>query len=161
VIVAEGGSPDKTDEVADIAGCRYLGSSEPLGQRLRAAADSTRTPWLMFLRAGCVPEPGWIAAVERFMDETGRTDSARHAAVFRPTAIGNLSRPGFAELSGLLRVAFGGKAKPEQGLLISKRLYLSLGGHPDGPDGETALLRRVGRRHTVMLSAGIVDQTDS
>jgi hypothetical protein len=155
VIVADANSADATAEVADIAGCRYISSSEPLGQRLRAAAGGTRAPWLMFLRAGCVPEPGWIAAVERFMDEAGRTDSARHAAVFRPTTIRDLSRPGFAELLALLRVTVGGKAKPEQGLLISKRLYLSLGGHPDGSEADSALLRRIGRRHLAMLSAGI------
>jgi glycosyltransferase involved in cell wall biosynthesis len=155
VIVADADSSDATAEVADIAGCRYLRSSEPLGRRLRAAADSTRAPWLMFLHAGCAPEPGWIAAVERFMDDAERTDSARHAAVFRPTTIGDLSRPGFAELLGLLRVAAGGKAKPQQGLLITKRFYMSLGGHPDGSDAESALLRQIGRRRTAMLPAGL------
>src|SRR5882757_2880648 len=67
VIVADGGSSDATAEVADIAGCRFIGSSSPLGARLKATVASTRTPWLMFLRAGCVPEPGWIQTVDRFM----------------------------------------------------------------------------------------------
>src|SRR5665647_605094 len=58
VIVADGGSTDSTSEVADIAGCRFVSSTAPLGVRLKAAAASTRTPWLMFLRAGTVPEPG-------------------------------------------------------------------------------------------------------
>src|SRR5882757_3402090 len=65
VIVADGGSSDATAEVADIAGCRFIGSSSPLGARLKAAVAATRTPWLMFLRAGCMPEPGWIAAADR------------------------------------------------------------------------------------------------
>jgi glycosyltransferase involved in cell wall biosynthesis len=67
VVVADGGSRDATAEVADLAGCRFLVSAEPLGTRLKAAAATTKTPWLMFLRAGCVPEPGWIGAAERFM----------------------------------------------------------------------------------------------
>ena len=51
VIVADAGSRDATAEVADIAGCRFVTSGEPLGARLKAAAAVTRTPWLMFLRA--------------------------------------------------------------------------------------------------------------
>ena len=70
VIVADAGSSDATREVADIAGCRFMASSEPLGARLKAAAGSTRTPWLMFLRAGCVPDVGWVASVDGFMQAT-------------------------------------------------------------------------------------------
>jgi len=55
VVVADGGSRDATAEVADIAGCRFMTSAEPLGARLKAAAASARSPWLLFLRAGCVP----------------------------------------------------------------------------------------------------------
>jgi len=62
VIVADAGSKDATAEVADIAGCRFVSSTDVLGARLKAAAVSTRTPWLMFLRAGTVPEPGWLTA---------------------------------------------------------------------------------------------------
>ena len=40
VIVADAGSRDATAEVADIAGCRFMVSSEPLGARLKAAAAS-------------------------------------------------------------------------------------------------------------------------
>src|SRR3954465_1389724 len=66
-IIADGGSSDATAEVADIAGCRFIVSPDPVGARLKAAAVTTKTPWLMFLRAGCVPEPGWIQAADRFM----------------------------------------------------------------------------------------------
>src|SRR5262249_59146530 len=46
VVIADGGSRDATAEVADIAGCRFLTSSEALGVRLKAAAASVRSPWL-------------------------------------------------------------------------------------------------------------------
>ena len=52
VIVADGGSRDETEQVADIAGCRFLVSAEPLGARLKAAAATARGDWLMFLRPG-------------------------------------------------------------------------------------------------------------
>lgn len=152
VIVADAGSHDATAEVADIAGCRFTVSNEPLGARLKAAAATTRTPWLIFLRAGCVPEPGWVDAAERFIEATDRLDRAR-AAVFRPPGLADLLRPGLAELIALLRVIIGGGARPEQGLLIARRHYDSIGGHPDGTDTEAAMLRRIGRRRLTMLAA--------
>ena len=154
VVVADAGSRDATAEVADIAGCRFITSNEPLGARLKAAAASTRTPWLLFLRAGCVPETGWVAAADRFMEEADRLEGATRAAVFRPPGAADLLRPGLAEVIALLRVALGGGPKPEQGLLIARRFYDALGGHPDGADAEAAVLRKLGRRRLTMLPAG-------
>jgi glycosyltransferase involved in cell wall biosynthesis len=154
VIVADAGSSDATAEVADIAGCRFMNSVEPLGARLKAVAASTRTPWLLFLRAGCVPEPGWIAAADRFMQATDLLDDAGRAAVFRPPGAADLLRPGLSEVIALLRVALGGGPKPEQGLLIARRFYDALGGHPEADDAEAALLRKLGRRRIAMLPTG-------
>src|ERR1700752_2834260 len=60
VIVADGGSRDKTEEVADIAGCRFLVSLVPVGVRLKMAAAEARGDWLIFLTAGTVPGTTWI-----------------------------------------------------------------------------------------------------
>jgi glycosyltransferase involved in cell wall biosynthesis len=152
VIVADSGSTDATAEVAEIAGCRFIGSSEPLGARLCAAASQTRTPWLLFLRAGCVPEPGWIQAAERFMQTADMAGKPR-AAVFRPPGAADLMRPGLAEIVAMLRVALGGGPRPEQGLLIARRVYDTLGGHQGGADAEAALVRKLGRRRIAMLAA--------
>jgi glycosyltransferase involved in cell wall biosynthesis len=154
VIVADAGSRDATAEVADIAGCRFLASAEPLGARLRAAAMSARTPWLMFLRVGTVLEPGWIAAAERFIADADMLEGAAKAGVFRPPAVGDLLRPGLAEILAILRVALGGGARPEQGLLIARRFYEEIGGHPERDDAEAALLKTIGRRRVAMLAAG-------
>ena len=154
VIVADAGSRDATAEVAEIAGCRFVSSTEPLGLRLKAAAASTRTPWLMFLRAGTVPEPGWVTAADQFIAKADLHEGSAMAAVFRPPAVADLLRPGLGEVIALLRVTLGGGAKPEQGLVIARRFYDALGGHPAGADAEAALLRRVGRRRIAMLSSG-------
>jgi glycosyltransferase involved in cell wall biosynthesis len=151
VVVADAGSSDATAEVADIAGCRLMGSSETLGTRLKAAAVSTSSPWLLFLRAGCVPEPGWMAATERFIEATDMIDGATRAAVFRPPGAADLLHPRLSEIAALLRVIFGGGAKPKQGLLIARRFYDQIGGHPAGADAETAILRKLGRRRIEML----------
>jgi glycosyltransferase involved in cell wall biosynthesis len=159
VIVADAGSRDATAEVADIAGCHFIASQEPLGARLKAAAATARAPWLMFLRAGCVPEPSWVGAVDRFMAATNMLDDAGRAAVFRPQNVGDPLRPAFGELLTLLRVMLGGGARPEQGLLIAKRFYDALGGHVGNADAESTLLRRIGRRRIAMLGAGVRQDT--
>ena len=154
VIVADGGSSDATAEVADIAGCRFVASSDALGARLKAAVATSRMPWLMFLRAGCVPEPGWIATVDRFMETTDQLDGAARAAVFRPPGAGDLLHPRLSELAALLRVMLIGGAKPDQGLLIARRFYDEIGGHADDANAEMALLRKIGRRRIAMLPIG-------
>jgi glycosyltransferase involved in cell wall biosynthesis len=154
VVVADGGSRDATAEVADIAGCRFMTGGQDLGTRLKAAAAATRSPWLLFLRAGCVPEAGWIAAAERFIEATDQVEGATRAAVFRPPGAADLLHPRLYELAALLRVIFGGGPKPEQGLLIARRYYEAIGGHPAGADAEAELLRKVGRRRIAMLPSG-------
>lgn len=153
VIVADAGSRDATAEVADIAGCRFVSSSEPLGTRLKAAAVTARTPWLMFLRAGTVPDPGWVNIVDNFIGATD-LEGASRAAVFRPSGAADPMRPALSELWALMRAAFGGSVRPEQGLVIARRLYDSLGGHAPHDMAEAALLRRLGRRHIAMLPVG-------
>ncbi len=152
VIVADAGSRDATAEVAEIAGCRFMSSAEPLGVRLKAAAAATRTPWLMFLRAGCVPDPAWVDAADRFIQAADIAERPR-AAVFRPPSVTDMMRPGLAELLALLRIAVGGIPKPEQGLLIARRFYDALGGHGATADADAALLRKLGRRRIAMLGS--------
>jgi len=154
VVVADGGSHDDTAGVADIAGCHFMSSTAPLGARLKAAAAATRAPWLLFLRAGSVPEPGWIEAAERFIGATDQIEGATRAGVFRPPGAADLMHPRLSELIALLGVMFGGGAKPEQGLLIARRFYDEIGGHAETADAETAILRKLGRRRIAMLPVG-------
>jgi glycosyltransferase involved in cell wall biosynthesis len=157
VIVTDADSRDATADVAEIAGCRFMRSEEPLGVRLKAAAAAARMPWLMFLRAGCAPEPGWIAAADRFMQAADLADKPR-AAVFRPPGAADMMRPGLAELLALLRVALGGMPRPEQGLLIARRFYDALGGHEGHADADAALLRKLGRRRIAMLASAALSR---
>src|SRR5262245_13584107 len=83
VIVADGGSTDATATVADVAGCRFFTSAEPLGARLGVAAAMARADWLLFLRPGSVPGTRWIDDTHRFMHEVQHGGPPKRAAVFR------------------------------------------------------------------------------
>jgi hypothetical protein len=109
----------------------------------------------MFLRAGAVPQPGWIDAAEQFMQNAGPMDGAARAAVFRLSGPPGAVRPGFAELLAAVGALIAGRPRPEQGLLITRRLYDTTGGHSVGDNAEVALLRRLGRHRLAILPAGI------
>jgi glycosyltransferase involved in cell wall biosynthesis len=152
VIVADANSKDATSEIADFAGCRFINSQEPLGTRFKSAAQSTRTPWLLFLHAGTMPEPGWVDDVGEFMESFDKADNGLGAAVFSPTGAVNSFRPALSDVLSLLRARFS-RPRPEQGLLITRRHYDRLGGHQDVAQTEAALLRKIGSRRIAVLAA--------
>lgn len=153
VIVADGGSTDATADVADIAGCEFFVQQGTLAQRLRAAAARARAPWLMFLRPGTVLDPNWVDECARFRERIEfQQATGRRAAVFRPSPDSGGTRSVLAQAMTLLYAALGGKPHPEQGLIVAREFYDSLGGHRDGKsDPEADLLARIGRRQIVML----------
>lgn len=146
VIVADGGSRDETEQVADIAGCSFLSSGQDIGARLKAAAGKARGEWLMFLKPGLVLGPSWIEDTAAFVQGQAR------AAVF--------SLPAPAGLAGLIRGLFAARPDTKQGLVIRKALYAELGGHrTEAADPEYDLLRRIGRSRLAVLRT-TVSQTD-
>lgn len=157
VTVADAGSKDGTVTIADAAGCRVISApAAPAGARMKAAAAAARSGWLLFLPAGVVPGPGWVAEVARFVEQ-GETEGSVRAAMFRRGG-SDAMRPAVTDALLQLHAALFGKPRPEQGLLIARCLYDALGGHRDARDGpEADLLRRLGRRRLVLLrcSAGV------
>ena len=151
VIVADAGSRDATAEIADVAGCRILVSDRPRGARLKAAAATARSGWLLFLMPGIIPDVTWVDETRRFAENGEMLGLAtRQVAVFR--AGSGLSASLLAEALGLLRRAVGARPLPQQGLLIAKRFYDELGGHNENSsEPERDLYRRLGRRRIVLL----------
>jgi glycosyltransferase involved in cell wall biosynthesis len=144
VIVADGGSRDETEQVADVAGCRFLSSSQSLGARLKAAADAARGEWLMFLQPGIVPGLSWIEETIAFVQQAANEP---RAAVFASDTDGALA---------WLSRAFSWYPDAEQGLVLRKPFYAELGGHrAEANDPETDLVRRIGRSRLTTLRTTI------
>jgi glycosyltransferase involved in cell wall biosynthesis len=149
VLIADSGSQDQTVAAADHAGCTVLSETGPLGRRLKGAAEAARAPWLLFLRPGAILEPSWTAEV-RLVVELGQGQTA---AAFRHA---RAERGGLPEIFALAAATFGGRPKPEQGLLISKDLYRLTSGHSaSAADPEAEYLRRLGRRKIRTLSTAV------
>jgi hypothetical protein len=162
VTVADGGSTDKTLEIADGAGCAVLASAAPLGNRLHAAAAAARSAWLMFLRPGTVLEASWLDETTRFIGEAelagpapSGADFRRTAAVFRKSVSAQARGPVIREALALLTFGLFRRVHPDQGLLIGAGLYKEVGGHREAAaDPEADLLARLGSRRILMLRSG-------
>jgi glycosyltransferase involved in cell wall biosynthesis len=148
VLVADGGSTDDTAAVAEVAGCTFMATDGGVATQLKSAAAKARAPWLLFLRPGTILDEPWIRDTQRFIELNRRKESA---AVFRRGAPAQSS---LRDALSLLATALGARPRPEQGLLIAQQFYTALGGHAEQvADPEAELIRRIGRRRLVRLSA--------
>ena len=157
VILADGGSHDETEKVAEVAGCNFQKGPHDPGVRLRAAAHSARGSWLLFLDPAAVIQEGWMREVRSFIDTSERTGLAeKRAATFKLGFDGFGIKPRIAEAVAVARLAVTGRPRAEQGLLIAKRFYDHIGGHGDGQESRRRLLARIGRRRIVTMRARIL-----
>ena len=152
VILADAGSHDETSGVGDVAGCKFMVLEGSPGERLKAAAHAARSQWLFFLPPGIVLDNGWVGETIRFI-ETAETSQC---AVFRRAAQPASRSSTLGEIGALIRSGLN-YPRPEQGLIVSKRHYDSMGGHKaDAAKPESELLRRLGRSNMVRLRSGAV-----
>jgi hypothetical protein len=142
------------ERVADVAGCRFLAVEGSRAVALAAGARQARSPWLMFLHAGAVLEPGWIEETTQFIQRV--SDSGRpRAGIFRyarsPYADSRL-RDGFKFVGRMI-----GSPSADQGLVIARDHYERLGGHaPSARRSEARLLRLIGRSSRTLLRSRII-----
>ena len=152
VIIADGGSEDRTGEIIDNAGAALVRCEKGRGGQLAAGARQARFPWLLFLHADTVLAAGWEREASLFMRRIDRGEHRPAAAAFRFALDDEGMRPRVLELlvalrCGTLRLPYG-----DQGLLISRLLYDEIGGYRRLELMEDVdLVRRLGRRRVVML----------
>jgi rSAM/selenodomain-associated transferase 2 len=154
VIVADGGSSDKTAVCAVAAGARVVVAPRGRGGQLAAGAVAASGDWLLFLHADCRLEPGWERAVDGFL----RAPAAEARAGYFDLA---LDDPALAarRLERLVawRCRFLALPYGDQGLLIARRLYDAVGGFAPLPLMEDVdLVRRLGRRRLARIGARCV-----
>lgn len=165
VIVVDGGSSDGTERVADAAGCGWaqaVGMSR--SERLAYGASlAKRGDWLLFLRPETLLESGWHHEAQAFIERAGRApNGARTAASFRLRyeTFGMGAR--ISESMSALRSQLLGMPYGNQGLLISRQFYSTLGGHrPLRELEDLDIAKRIGRNRIVFLRAAAVTSGES
>ena len=157
VIIVDGGSTDRTLAIVDQAGATLVQAAAGRGRQLAAGAGAARMPWLLFLHADTILEPGWEREVSAFIERVDSGQRNETAAAFRFALddLGLMPRiieTGVAIRCTLMRLPYG-----DQGLLIPRRLYVEVGGFRDLPLMEDVdLVRRLGRSRTTILRARAV-----
>lgn len=152
VIVVDGGSTDRTLEIADQAGVEVVKATAGRGGQLAIGAARAKFPWLLFLHADTVLDPGWEREASVFIErvDAGKREPAAAAFGFALDDTGLAPRlvEAFVGLRSMLfRLPYG-----DQGLLISKQLYAEIGGHKPLPLMEDVdIVRRLRRRRMILL----------
>lgn len=156
VIIADGGSTDETPQIADAVGAKFVSVARGRGAQLAEGARAAKGDWLLFLHADTVLEHDWHREAERFMQEMVRSPRPR-AAAFRFALDDRGARPRYLEAMVSLRCALLRLPYGDQGLLIARAHYESLGGFRDLPLMEDVdLVGRIGRRDLCFLRSRAV-----
>ncbi len=146
VIISDGGSQDRTCDIAEEAGCEIVQGPASRGGQLARGAGMARGEWFLFLHADTMLEPGWSTDVVAQM-KTGA--SGYFKLRFDDPSFGAGWVAGWANLRArVFRLPYG-----DQGLLVSREIYEASGGYPDIPLMEdVALVRRLSGRLTPLAA---------
>jgi rSAM/selenodomain-associated transferase 2 len=149
IVIADGGSTDGTVATASTAGVRSIVAPRGRAAQMNAGARVVAGPWLLFLHADTrLPPPARRALLTAVVDEP-----ELEAAVF---GFAIDLAPGwkrFIEVGQALRQRLYGLPYGDQGLLVRRELFETVGGFPDVPllEDVAALraLRRLASVHTL------------
>ena len=151
VLLVDGGSGDDTAARAQQLGAVVVAAPRGRGSQLRAGAARARTEWMLFLHADTVLEMGWRDEVAVFLSGPGND---QRAAVFHFALDDTAPEARRLERWVEWRTRVLGLPYGDQGLLIHRRLYESIGGYRPIPIMEDVdIMRRIGRRQIVLLKS--------
>jgi rSAM/selenodomain-associated transferase 2 len=148
IVVADGGSTDRTAAIAEAAGARLVVSAKGRGVQLRAGAEAAAGDWLLFLHADTLPGRRWRAAAEAHA-----AANPGKAGCFRFRLADKVWQARLVERAVAARVALFGLPYGDQGLLVPRSLYVAVGGYrPLALMEDVDLVRRIGRHRLAVLS---------
>ena len=158
IVVSDGGSQDGTGALAQEAGATVVSGNRGRGAQLAAGAAAAKGGWLCFLHADTRLAAGWRAVADAFIADPGNRQRAGYGQ-FR------LDDPHPRARTLEARVAWRcrrfGLPYGDQGLLIGREFYRSLGGYRPIPLFEDVdLVRRIGRSRLVPLDIDAVTAAD-
>ncbi len=82
VVIVDGGSTDKTLEIAEEMGAEIVHCARGRGEQLAAGAQVAKCPWLLFLHGDTQLDAGWDHDVVAFIKGTTDPRKGAQAAAF-------------------------------------------------------------------------------
>jgi rSAM/selenodomain-associated transferase 2 len=154
VIIVDGGSTDRTLEIADGSGADIVTSEAGRGAQLKAGAERARQPWLLFLNPDSLLETGWEREADLHIERVTSGRRRASAAYFHFGYDDDGAMPRVVEHLVALRTRVLKLPHGYQGLLISRSLFNEAGGFRKSPVLEDVdLAWRIGRRRLTGLNA--------
>lgn len=152
VIVVDGGSSDDTIRKAAEGGAIITDTLAGRGSQLKHGASKAKSRYLLFLHADTRLREGWAEEVAVFCKNKGEAGAFR----FELDYSGYKARA--LEKFVALRCRYLGWAWGDQGLLISRQLYESIGGFRGDLVlfEDTEIIRRIGKKRLHIFDAGAV-----
>jgi len=152
IIVADGGSRDRTVEIARQAGVRVISVAKGRASQMNLAAAMATGEFLLFLHADTIPPPEYQQVVTRLLQSP-----ATSAGAFRFELAGDLPSAPLIESLVNLRCRLLGMPYGDQGLFMRCRIFHHVDRYPDWPVMEdlhmVRRLKRLGRVRTAPEAA--------
>lgn len=142
VVVCDGGSVDRTRELARGAGAVVVRGPRGRAAQLNRGAQALDTPWLLFLHADTRLSPQAAGALERWLDSADEGTAAHFGFALEGKSL--FWR--FIELGQAIRERLYGLVYGDQGLVVNRMLFDAVGGYPEEPLMEDVVLVRKLRR---------------
>jgi rSAM/selenodomain-associated transferase 2 len=142
VIVVDGGSQDRTVELAHAFGVQVITAPRGRGGQLNAGAKAASAAQLLFLHADTLPPPGHRELVGRTLADPKTSAGAFAFSIREPMRHRRFVEWVVAVRCRILENPFG-----DQGLFVRRDLFEAVGGYPDWPLLEDVEMQRRLRPH--------------
>lgn len=137
VIFADGGSTDDTEQIAQEIGATFIPTKKGRGNQMAQAAKQARGEWMLFLHSDSILDRDWQSAIVQHLARPEK------AAYFKLRFDEDSLAAKIVSTWTNFRARWFGLPYGDQGMLIHKRLYKSVGGFPETPLMEDVAMARL------------------
>lgn len=152
IIVSDGGSSDRTVEIAQNAGARVIHAPKGRASQMNLAASTATGEFLLFLHADTLPPADYLPVIRGILRTPGTS-----AGAFRFALAGELRSAPLVEKMVNLRCRLFQTPYGDQGLFLRREIFRYAGRFPDWPVMEDLhlirALKRIGRVRIAPSSA--------
>lgn len=152
IIIADGGSRDRTVEIAEQAGARVVHAAKGRASQMNLAAATASGEFLLFLHADTMPPPDYLSVIR-----TTLHTPVTSAGAFRFALAGELHAAPLIETMVNLRCRLFQTPYGDQALFLRRTIFWHVGRFPEWPVMEdlhlVRALKRTGRVRIAPASA--------